>query len=95
MPFCAANVEMAEADGAGGWIVLLRTNLARALEPAEESSLASTPRTSAVLVVLSPGQLRIDDVLREPQRCNGEKHWLGARSRTWKRRRHPRPPGSS
>ena len=36
-------------------------------------------RRLAVLVVLSKSQLRIDGVVREAQRCNGEKHWLVAR----------------
>ena len=41
MPFCAANVEMAEADGAGGWIALVQ-----AAAPVVPGDLAAWPRVS-------------------------------------------------
>ena len=44
-----------------------------------DDSLLLQHRLLAVLVVLSKSQLRIDGVVREAQRCNGEKHWLVAR----------------
>jgi len=43
---------------------------------------AKEHRLLAVLVVLSKSQLRIDGVVREAQRCNGEKHWLVAPPRS-------------
>ena len=41
MPFCAANVEMAEADGAGGWVALVQ-----AAAPVVPGDLAAWPRVS-------------------------------------------------
>ena len=41
MPFCAANVEMAEADGAGGWIALVQ-----AAAPVVPGHLTTWPRVS-------------------------------------------------